>query len=48
MLWDQLWYAFVKKGHCQAFQLFLHSVFCLFVISQTLAGQKILRLIQKV
>ena len=41
MLWDQLWYAFVKKCHCQAFQLFLHVVFCLLVIPQTLARQKI-------
>jgi len=41
MLWDQLCYVFVKNGHCQAFQLFLHSVFCLLVIPQALASQKI-------
>jgi hypothetical protein len=48
MLWDQLWYAFVKKGHCQAFHLFLRSVFCLLVIPPDFDQPKSICLIQKV
>jgi hypothetical protein len=41
MLWDQLLYAFIKKGRRQAFQPFLHNVFCPLVTPQILGWPKI-------
>jgi hypothetical protein len=48
MSWNQFLYAFVEKGRRQAFQLVLHNVFCLLVAPQTLAGQKYIKVGEKV